>query len=373
MWWVLALLSVMAEQSPATGPYADGIKALEAKDYPAAVELFNKVIAGEPKDYTAHFNLGFAYSMQEKYGDAIAQYKIVLELKPGLYDAQLNLGMCLYREKEFDAAIEQLKAAETQKPAELRPAYYLGLAFTATGKLAEAESELRKAASIDAQYKQALLPLGEAYEKAGDAQKAIAIYKEFPGDAGAQERMGALLAKSGDVSDAIPALEEAVAKSPTVANRVALAQAYLKEKQFDKADPQVAQAVASAPGDFDLRMFYGRVLRDQRKFNEAAAQFLAASKLKPDAVAPWNEITGVMIASEQYPQALAALDRVHALGGDTTAHIYLRAISLDHLHVLKDALANYNRFLELSQGKSPDEEFKAKQRARIIQNELNKR
>ena len=120
-------------------------------------------------------------------------------------------------------------------------------------------------------------------------------------------------------------------------------------------------------------MFYARLLRDQRKFNDAADQFLAASKLKPDAVQPWNEIAGVMIAGEQYPQALIALDRVHALGAETTAHFYLRAISLDHLHQLKEALANYNKFLEQSQGKSPDEEFKARQRARIIQNELNKR
>src|SRR5262249_25716588 len=114
-------------------------------------------------------------------------------------------------------------------------------------------------------------------------------------------------------------------------------------------------------------------LRDQRKFNEAAQQFLAASKLRPEAPQPWNEIVSAMIVAEQYPQALQALDQARARGGETSAHFYLRAISLDHLHLLKDALANYNKFLELSQGKSPDEEFKARQRVRIIEHELNKR
>jgi tetratricopeptide (TPR) repeat protein len=173
--------------------------------------------------------------------------------------------------------------------------------------------------------------------------------------------------------DAISALEGAVAKSPTPANRVALAQAYLKNKQPDKAIPLVAQVLAATPDDYDLRMFYARMLRDQRKFAEAAPQFLAASKLKPEAVQPWNELVGLLVAAEQYPQALEALDRVRALGGETTAHFYFRAISLDHLHQLKEALANYNNFLEQSQGKNPDEEFKSKQRARIIQNELNKK
>jgi tetratricopeptide (TPR) repeat protein len=178
---------------------------------------------------------------------------------------------------------------------------------------------------------------------------------------------------TGTVNNAITALESAVAKSPTSANRVALAQAYAKNKQLDKAAPLAAQVLAAEPNDYDLRMFYARLLRDQRKFNDAAPQFLAASKLKPQAVQPWNELAGIMVAGEQYPQAIEALDRVRELGGETTAHFYFRAISYDHLHQLKEALANYNKFLEQSQGKSPDEEFKARQRARIIQNELDKR
>src|SRR5579871_1110344 len=112
MWVLLAVL--LAQAVP--NSYDAGIKALEAKNYASAVELFNQAITEDPKDYAAHFNLGFAYSMQEKYTEAISQYKTVLELKPGLYDAQLNLGMCLYRTKDFDAALEHLWAAERQKP-----------------------------------------------------------------------------------------------------------------------------------------------------------------------------------------------------------------------------------------------------------------
>ena len=184
--------------------------------------------------------------------------------------------------------------------------------------------------------------------------------------------MGALLSESGNATDAIPALESSVAKSPTAANRVALAQAYVKNKQPEKAIPLVKQALADSPADFDLQMFYGRLLRDQRTFADAAQQFLAASKLRPEAIQPWNELAAVLIVAEQYPQALAALDHVRALGGGTTAHFYLRAISYDHLHQLKEALTNYQAFLEKSHG-SPDEEFKARQRSRIIQNELNRK
>jgi len=71
--------------------------------------------------------------------------------------------------------------------------------------------------------------------------------------------------------------------------------------------------------------------------------------------------------------SLAALDQARKLGDDTPGTWFLTAIMLDAAHQLKPALAAYQRFLALSQGKSPDQEFQARQRARIIQKELDKR
>ena len=402
MMWLLvaALLAQTADFE------ADGIKALDAKQYDAAVELFAKAVAADPKDYAAHFHLALAYSLLGRDAEAIAQYQSTLELKPGLYEAELNIGISMSRAKDAASAIPHLKSAAAQKPKEFRPAFSLAQALLEHGefneaqasytaalainaasapaelglgqslarqnKLTDAEPHYRKAGQLDPGYKPALLELAQLYETAHQSGAAIAIYREFPADPGAEERMGALLSESGHASDAIPALEASVAKSPTSANRIALAQAYVKSKQSEKAIPLVKQALAESSQDFDLRMFYGRLLRDQRKFPDAEQEFLAASKLRPDAIQPWNELAGVLIVAEQYTEAIAALDRSRALGGETTAHFYLRAISYDHLHDLKPALANYKTFLEKSTG-SPDEEFKARQRSRIIQNELSRK
>jgi tetratricopeptide (TPR) repeat protein len=412
MWRVPALLISFAAVLVFAQPpdfMGEGAKALDAKDYLGAVDLFSKAIAADPRNYAAHFQLALSYSLLDKFAEAIPEYKTTLDLHPGLYDAEINLGICLLRVKDAAEAIAPLEGAAAQRPKEFRPVFYLGMArienhdfagavaafesaialnagsasaelglgraFAAQGRLesGDAEPHYRKAVQLDPAFKTDLLALAELYEKAGRAPQAIAIYRDFPENPGAQERMGALLSESGQAAAAIPALESAVEKSPTAANRVALAQAYVKNKEPAKAIPLVAQALAAAPDDYELRLFYGRLLRDQRKFAEAAPQFLAAAKLKPEAVQPWNELAGVMVVSEQYPQAIEALNRVRALGGETPIHDYLRAISFDHLHQLKDALANYNKFLEESHDKSPDEEFKARQRVRIIQNELNRR
>ena len=74
--------------------------------------------------------------------------------------------------------------------------------------------------------------------------------------------------------EAIPPLEAAMQKDPTPANRLALATAYLFEKQFDKALPLLNQSVAAEPGNYSLRMMYGRGLRDNKNTSRPRSNFL---------------------------------------------------------------------------------------------------
>jgi tetratricopeptide (TPR) repeat protein len=401
--WVL--LAIFLAQS--VDYSAEGMKALDAQKYDAAVDLFTKAVAQDPKDYGPRFNLALAYSLLGKDAESIPQYKAVLELKPGLYQAELNLGISLLRSKDPAGAVPSLKAAAEQKPTEFSPVFHLADALRETGaladaetayaaalklkpdsaeaelglaqtlasekKLADAEPHFRKAAVLNPKYKSYLLQLASLFEADHQAERAIALYREFPDDVGARERMGALLLSSGDAAAAVRFLEDAAAKSPTAANRVALAQAYLMSKQDDKAIAVTSQLVAAEPQVYDVRMFAGKLLLSLHKLVPAAAQFSAATQLKPDSIEAWKELSALLVINQDYAGGIAALDRLRALGVETPGQLFFRALSYDHLHQQKEALAAYNKFLETSQGKNPDEEFKARQRARIIQHELDKR
>ena len=147
-----------------------------------------------------------------------------------------------------------------------------------------AEAHYRRAAAIDPTFKDYWMELASYYEANQERADAIGLYREFPNNPGAMERMGMLQLESGNAPEAVRALEAAVADSPTPANRVALAQAYVKNKQPTQAIPQVASAVASAPQDSELRMFYARLLRDERKFPDAAREFRTVTDQQPDNV-----------------------------------------------------------------------------------------
>jgi tetratricopeptide (TPR) repeat protein len=383
-----------------------GLKALDEKRYQAAVESFTQAVAADSKDYSLHFNLALAYSLMGKNAEAIPEYKKTLELKPGLFEAELNVGISLLREKQGADAVPYLTDAAAQNPKQYRPSYYLAEALLGAGELAKAEqaymaalaidpmaaaaelglahslakqeklddaaAHYKKAGELNASYRDDLLELGSLYEAGKQPEQAMAIYRQFPDNPGAQERLGELLLKADRPADAIPCFQAAVAKSPSEANRAALAEAYLKNNQPDKALPVVEQILAADPDNFEIRMLHGRIIRDQRKFPEAADEFVRATKLKPDAPQAWSELANVLVMAENYPAALAALDRVAALHAEKPGHFFLRAIVLDKMRDLKPALANYQRFLELSHGEFPNQEFQARQRAKTLEREINK-
>src|SRR5260370_32307247 len=78
-------------------------------------------------------------------------------------------------------------------------------------------------------------------------------------------------------------------------------------------------------------MTSGRILRDQKKLGAAASQFNAAAQKRPDSAEAWNELAAILTVLDDFPRALAALDRVKALGAETPVNLFFRAIILDKL------------------------------------------
>ena len=147
MWPILAALVFL--QGPDFS--ADGLKALEAGQYDAAAQAFQKAIAADPQDYFAHFNLALAYGFLHQDPASVAEYRKTLELKPHLYEAELNGGIVLLRQKNPAEAIPLLEDAAQQKAQEFRPRYYLAESQLQMGDAAKAEESFRQAIGINPQ------------------------------------------------------------------------------------------------------------------------------------------------------------------------------------------------------------------------------
>jgi tetratricopeptide (TPR) repeat protein len=384
----------------------DGLKALDQQNYQQAQEIFAKLTAADPKDYYALFNLALAEIGLKQDTQAADHLKQVLVLKPGLFEADLNLGILELRNRNAVEALPVLRAAVQKKANSAAAQRYLGdallasddaagatdayrAALTADPKLAAAELGLgkalvkqkevadaaihyRKAADLDPRLKSHLLEIAGALLQANEREKAIDFLREFPENPDARKELGRIYLADNRPAEAVSEFQSAVNLSPTAANELALATALMQNKQDEAAKPLLERALQAEPRNYELRMVVGRIHRDKHEYILASNEFLAAASLKPDSVEAWNEAAAVLVPAGQYPQALACLDKVHNLNADTAGNFYYRAIILDKLRQVKPALASYKKFLEMSQGKNPDQEFLARQRSRILEREANR-
>jgi tetratricopeptide (TPR) repeat protein len=399
---VLWAALLTAQQNPMEQAQAH----LEAGRHREAIAILKDLLEKNPDNYGVIFNLAVAQSLAGDDAGAVAGFRRTLELEPGLYEAQLNLGQLLLKLEQPTEAAPLLERAAAQRPKEFKPAFLLAQALLAAGKTAEAEARFRAAAEIDPAQTGAWLGLGRSlaaqqkwseaasalqnaaarapddsalqfelaglYEKAKKPAEAAAIYARFPSIPAAQERLALLRLDMGDPQGAVEALLRLLEKSPTPAVKFALATAYLRAGQPEKSIPLAAEISAADPENVELRLFHGRLLRDQKRFAEAAREFAAAARLRPASLEAWNELAGMLILLQNYPAALDALERVRALGGETPAYHYFRATMLDAMKQPRPALESYEKFLAASNGQSPEEEFKARQRVRVLRRVLEK-
>lgn len=360
---ILALAILPAQQDP----LAEAAAHLDAGRYAQAVAILKPLAEKEPGSVPLQFNFALANSLAGNDADAIQGFRKVLTLKQDLYEARLNLAQLLVKTSQFAEASTLLDTCLATKPQDPKAAYLAARALAGIPDWKKAAAAFEKAAALAPQDQTIPLELAAAYENAKMPAEAAAVYARFPDDPAAQERRGLILLNQGDLPGAISSLELARAKSPTPAVLYALATAYLRNKQPDNAIAIAAKLVEAEPSNYDMVLFYGRLLRDRKDYDPAARQFLAAVKLKPESGEAWNELTAMLLLLKHYEPALAALEKARALNGETPAYHYFRATMLDALNQPKLALASYRKFLEVSGGKFPDEEWKARHRAKALE------
>ena len=404
-WLALPLIAAAPQQE-----INDAIQALEKEDYPRAAALLEKVVAGEPKNLSARFNLALAYAQLEQDEKAIAEYRTVLEQNPDLPQAQLNLGILLLRQGRPAEAAPLLKPIAESQPEEARVQLYYARALHKSGQVeeaiapyekaaaldpnspdamlglaeslasleryAEAETHYRKAAALDPELFQMLLQLAEHLEGKGRGEQALKLYHEHlgknPGNAAVAERAAMMLMEQKRFAEAAPLLERAVKDSPTTANLTALAEAYALEGDTAKALPLWKAALDLEPSNPDLNFRYANGLLHAAEAEQAAQHYHAAVKAKPDFGEAWNGLAFALYKLENLPGSLKALEQAQAAGAAKPAAVYLRAIIEDKLQMHVEAKADYEKFLSMQSGLE-DEEFKARQRIKVINKVLERK
>jgi Flp pilus assembly protein TadD len=108
------LVLLVASTAQGADLQAEGLQALDHQQFAQAEQIFSKLAAQDPKDYTAFFNLALAETGLGNKDQAVAYYRKALELKPNLFEAELNRGILYLRNRQSAEAVPLLEDAVKQ-------------------------------------------------------------------------------------------------------------------------------------------------------------------------------------------------------------------------------------------------------------------
>ena len=94
---------------------------------------------------------------------------------------------------------------------------------------------------------------------------------------------------------------------------------------------------------------------------------MTAVKLKPDWGAVYGDLAFAANENQNYPLAIKALDIRAKYLPEVPVGYFLRATAYDHLRDYHQAAANYHLFLQVANGKYPDQEWQARHRLITIE------
>jgi len=401
---------------PSEAEFRKAVEAAQNKDFATAEPLLKKAAEADPKNYQAWFYLGYVYNETNRADDAIAAYRKAVELQPGVIESNLNLGVLLAQQGSGDAgrylrtAAKLKPSAEQQEtiakvwmllasklrnsdpagavdayqtvadlhPKDPAPLIELGQMLEGRKDLAGAEKAYKQALVRDPNSADTLVVLSNLYMQADripEAEQTLTtLLKSNPTNVNAHLQLGRILRKQQKTTEAAAEFEKVLELKPGDLDALReLAAVQLVEKNYSGAEASIRNVLAKQPNDAQLHFLLGNILSRAGKFPEAQAEYLQAIKLKQDWGEAYGEYAVVAAQNKEYQHAIAALNARAKLMPETAGTYFLRATCFDHLQAYKEATEQYKQFLQVAQGKFPDQEWQARHRLIAIDPESRKK
>ncbi len=403
-----------AADSPRSTALRTAEEKLEAEDWPAAVKLL-RPLAASATDERANYDLGYALDSTDDVAGAKAAYARAVAADAAAPEPRIALGLLLARSGDLPGAEQSLSSAVAlpgfgKSPATQQAQAYRALArlhlaaapdrsrdelaaalklspetpadTTLAGEVAESlhsdpdaltafARAWRSSPSdpdLTARYARVLNRAGKAEEEAQVLRPALAAHPE---NTALVTEQAAMLLKQEDYAGASPLLEKLHRDDP-VNGQVTrlLARAYVAQGKPEQADPLFQALLQAAPEDGELLSSYADALIRQKRNSEAETlleKALGAQFPSPQGRAQAAAELAFAASADHHPEVvLRAVNIRNATLTPDASSSFLLATAHDTLHHTRQAAESYRQFLQLAQGKFPDEEWQANQRLHIL-------
>jgi cytochrome c-type biogenesis protein CcmH/NrfG len=138
-----------------------------------------------PASYRVHELSAEIFEVENRYADAVAEYRKAIGLNPNAPELHFRLGRALLLQSHDPAAMEQaaneFRAELKVSPEDGACEFQLGQIAQVQGKMAEAQSHFERALAFSPNFVQALIALGKLYWQEKDYKQAILLLTRATG------------------------------------------------------------------------------------------------------------------------------------------------------------------------------------------------
>jgi tetratricopeptide (TPR) repeat protein len=232
--------------------------------------------------------LGEMYEKDGKQSSAASAYADYVAL-PGVKDREASYKAAFLQEKSNPAAAIKIYEANLKAfPDDVRNALRLGLLYSQNKDTREkAVPLLQKSTAAADKDPKLWLDIAAVYGSMNRDADELAAYQKYlrkdPQHVAANKRVGALLMRKGDYSNAMISLEIANTMSPNDPDVMSLlAKGYLRTKRNKEAMAMLVKAKAAKPNDPEIRYQLYEIYTADKKPQEALAEIQELVKVSKD-------------------------------------------------------------------------------------------
>lgn len=271
-----------------------------AVDIDKIIELCEKAIEDNPKNATAHHDLGVALFQKQDVDSALEHLNKAAELAPKSVLTHYLLGIALAEKVQLDEAISSWKRVlELDKPNKHKlngmAHYFIGKVYGLKGMWDAAHMELRRAKKLLPGQPLIMNASAEVHLAKGELEEAkaewLAVASAVPEDPRAAFNVCAIAIDTGDYQLAIDYGHKVLSMGQDGGGvRFNLGIAYLRLADYDAAIKELKQAVELEPEELNNLLTLGEAYVEKGLIDAGVKQWELAAALHPEAAQPYYNI-----------------------------------------------------------------------------------
>ena len=342
----------------------NSLRGHDSKSIQSALDYFEQALKADPKFALALTGVADAsLRMYESKKDnfwtqkALTSAQAAAQINDKLPEVHSALGSAYIATGKYAEAITELKRAISLAPSSDEAYRRLGAAHLASGDYAHAIEAFQKAVDLNSYFWVNQNALANAYFQSGDYAKALQGFQQVtvlaPDVETGFENMGSVYAQQGKYQEAVTYFQKALQIEPYYLTYSNLGTAYFFLKQYAQAVPMFEKAVELSPNDTAMVVNLGDAYRGAGQQEKARTTYQQAVSLgykqlqtNPQDADVMAEIALCYANLGEAQQADTFIKKARAIDKNNVGYIYEEAQIYALLGKTKEALNSLRESLE---------------------------